>query len=309
MLSNKYLLTTPGSICMGGLKWVRTQVWGKLQGGGGGGCSLKACTRPSNSLLSRPHPGSPPTHHPSIHWIYPLHCAQLGLSRRHGMTCRADGWAQLKTRHTWDFDTLKLDTYDLTTLAITRTTTSHPLLQLLHRPTTASTDYCEQKTRWKLDDDSDRIMASLHVDSLSSAHLITCTLKLDTWIWISIYGLPCLSPTSVTPPPPLTTPYYCLSWYSPPHGSNHSANPSPTATGSCFAEVTRPLTPPPSSAPLLQLMSSHICPLLCLYPAAAHPPSSMHPALPPSSTMIHTCKFLSGLSICCQLISPSLLNI
>ena len=32
MLSNKYILTTPGSICMGGLKWVRTQVWGKLQG-------------------------------------------------------------------------------------------------------------------------------------------------------------------------------------------------------------------------------------------------------------------------------------
>ena len=78
MLSNKYLLTTPGSICMGGLKWVRTQVWGKLQGGGGGGCSLKACTRPSNCLLSRPHPGSPPTHHhPSIHWIYPLHCVHF----------------------------------------------------------------------------------------------------------------------------------------------------------------------------------------------------------------------------------------
>ena len=32
MFSNKYILTTPGSICMGGLKWVHTQVWGNCRG-------------------------------------------------------------------------------------------------------------------------------------------------------------------------------------------------------------------------------------------------------------------------------------
>ena len=56
MLSNKHQLTTPGSICMGGLEWVRTQVLGNCRGGVGRPCSLKARTQPSNCLLSSPHP-------------------------------------------------------------------------------------------------------------------------------------------------------------------------------------------------------------------------------------------------------------
>ena len=99
MLSNKHQLTTPGSICMGGLEWVRTQVLGKLQGRKGAAVQFKSphSTLQLSFVLSSPsRPPPPTTHQPSVQQIYALLCIHFHckfstmqpiLTRTHARNC------------------------------------------------------------------------------------------------------------------------------------------------------------------------------------------------------------------------------